>query len=259
MTNFGIGFIISAERRKMTQRIDENHWLLKTPVAHRGLHDIENGIPENSFKAYEAAIENGYPIEMDIQLTSDNALVCFHDDNLKRMTGADSLIWDKTLEEVESLSLAGTTEKIPLFDDFLKFVNGRTPVVIELKSQRTKGVIVDEVIKRLDGYKGDFVVQSFDPFIMREFRKKRPDFIRGQLIDKGRHKQLSFFADKLLGMAFFNFTVRPDFMNMNVEYIPVSKRMSKNRRVITWTIRNDEDRKKAEKFADNYIFEIIRP
>ena len=240
-------------------RIEEGHWLLNTPVAHRGLHSPDDGIPENSMMAYAAAIEKGYPIEMDIQLTKDNALVCFHDDNLKRMTGVDSLVWDKTLEEVESLSLAGTDEKIPLFDDFLKFVNGRTPVVIELKSQRTKGVIVDEAIKRLDNYKGDFVVQSFDPFIMREFRKKRPQFIRGQLVDKSRHKNLPWIADKLLGMAFFNFTVKPDFMNMNVKYLPVNGRMIKNRRLICWTIRSEEDRIKAEKYADNYIFEVIRP
>lgn len=240
-------------------RIEKDHWLLKTPVAHRGLHSSGDGIPENSVKAYAAAIEKGYPIEMDIQLTKDNALVCFHDDSLKRMTGVDSLIWDKTLEEVESLSLAGTDEKIPLFDDFLKFVNGRTPIVIELKSQRTKGVIVDEAIKRLDNYKGDFVVQSFDPFIMREFRKKRPQFIRGQLVDKSRHKNLPWIADKLLGMAFFNFTVKPDFMNMNVNYLPVKGGMIKNRRLICWTIRSEEDRKKAEKYADNYIFEVIRP
>lgn len=240
-------------------RIEKGHWLLNTPVAHRGLHSLDDGIPENSMKAYAAAIEKGYPVEMDIQLTKDNALVCFHDDDLKRMTGVDSLVWDKTLEEVESLSLAETDEKIPLFDDFLKFVNGRTPIVIELKSQRTKGVIVDEVIKRLDNYKGDFVVQSFDPFIMREFRKKRPQFIRGQLVDKGRHKNLPWIADKLLGMAFFNFTVKPDFINMNVKYLPVKGRMIKNRRLVCWTVRSEEDRKKAEKYADNCIFEAIRP
>ena len=216
----------------MKCRIDGEHWLMKTPVAHRGLHAAEKGIPENSFKAYAAAVEKGYPIEMDVQLTKDNKLVCFHDDNLKRVTGEDSLIWDKTLDEVENLRLSGTSEKIP---------------------------IVDEVVKRLDGYKGEFVVQSFDPFIMKEFRVKRPDFIRGQLIDKSRHKQLPWIADKLLSVAFFNFIVKPDFMNMNVVYIPVSKRMRKNKRLITWTIRTEEDKAKAMKYADNYIFENIRP
>ena len=238
-------------------RIKEGHWLLEKPVAHRGLHTKTE--PENGMKAFSAAIENGYPIETDVQLTSDNALVCFHDDNLLRMTGVDSLVWDKTYAEVKELTLGGTDEKIPSFDEFLSFVDGRVPLVIELKSQRTKGVIVDEVIKRLDNYKGEFVVQSFDPFIMREFRLKRPDYIRGQLIDKGRHKQLSFIADKLLGMAFFNFTVKPDFMNMNVKYLPISKRMAKNRKVICWTVRTEEEKANAIAYADNYIFENIRP
>ena len=119
------------------------------------------------------------------------------------MTGVDSLIWDKTFEEARALKLAETEEVIPTFDELLSFVDGRVPLVIELKSQRTKGVIVDEVIKRLDLYEGEFVVQSFDPFIMREFRKKRPEYIRGQLIDKDRHKNLSYIADKLLSVAFF--------------------------------------------------------
>lgn len=238
-------------------RIKDNHWLLQKPVAHRGLHG--NGIPENSMEAFKAAIMSGYPIETDVQLTKDNALLCFHDDSLKRMTGVDSLIWDKTFEEARALKLAETEEIIPTFDELLSFVDGRVPLVIELKSQRTKGVIVDEVIKRLDLYEGEFVVQSFDPFIMREFRKKRPEYIRGQLIDKDRHKNLSYIADKLLSVAFFNFMVKPDFMNMNVKYLPVSNRMKKGRRVISWTIRNEADKEKAEKYADNYIFENIRP
>lgn len=240
-------------------RIEKDHWLLKTPVAHRGLHSPESGVPENSMKAYAAAIENGYPIEMDIQLTKDNVLVCFHDDDLKRMTGVDAFVRDKTFEEVRAMRLAGTDEIIPTFDEFLAFVGGRTPIVIELKSQKNRGIIADETIKRLDNYKGDFVVQSFDPFIVREFRKKRPQFIRGQLVDKDRHEGLSWITDKLLGMAFFNFTVKPDFINMNVKYLPVKGKMIKNRRLICWTARSEEDRKKAEKYADNYIFEGIRP
>lgn len=240
-------------------RIEKDHWLLKTPVAHRGLHSPESGVPENSMKAYAAAIENGYPIEMDIQLTKDNVLVCFHDDTLSRMTGVDAFVRDKTFEEVRAMRLAGTNEIIPTFDEFLAFVGGRTPIVIELKSQKNRGIIADETIKRLDNYKGDFVVQSFDPFIVREFRKKRPQFIRGQLVDKDRHEGLSWITDKLLGMAFFNFTVKPDFINMNVKYLPVKGKMIKNRRLICWTARSEEDRKKAEKYADNYIFEGIRP
>ena len=87
-------------------RISEKSWIVTKPIAHRGLHD--EFLPENSKAAYENAIENGYPIEMDIQLTKDGELVCFHDDNMVRMTGVDALVCDKTLAEIKEMRLAGT-------------------------------------------------------------------------------------------------------------------------------------------------------
>ena len=238
-------------------RIPENSWLLTKPVAHRGLHG--DGIPENSFAAFDNAIKNGYPIEMDIQLTKDRVPVVFHDATVKRVTGVDKNIHDMTFAEVEELKLGGTDERIPTFEEFLKFVDGRVPLVIEYKTQTDKGIIVDETLPFLDEYKGEFVVQSFDPTIMAEFVKKRPDFIRGQLICQDRHKDMKFITDRLLAHGMLNFMSKPDFINMNVKYLPLSRAMKKNRRVICWTIRNDEDRKTAEKYADNYIFEHIRP
>ena len=97
----------------MKGRIEEGHFLVARPIAHRGLHG--NGVPENSAAAYIKAIEAGYPIEMDVQLTKDLQVVCFHDDDLKRMTGVDSLIYDKTYAELKELRLAGTDERIMLF------------------------------------------------------------------------------------------------------------------------------------------------
>jgi len=241
----------------MKSRIKDGHWLITRPVAHRGLHG--DGIPENSRAAYVSAIENGYPIEMDVQLTADCEVVCFHDDNLKRMTGEDSLIWDKTYAEIKELRLGGTDEKIMLFSEFLDLVGGRVPVVLEYKQQRIKKTIVDKTLPLLDAYKGEFVVQSFDPTIVLELKKKRPEWIRGQLISRTRHKNLSAFVDKLLSKGFFNFMTKPDFINMEVDFLPVEKRLIKNRRLISWTIRNETDKTRAIEFADNYIFENIRP
>ena len=113
----------------MKTRIKDDFWLLKSPVAHRGLHG--NGIPENSAAAFENAIKNDYPIEMDIQLTSDCVPVVFHDDNMKRMTGVDANVQTKTLAEVKQMCLADTDERIMTFEEFLDFVDGRVPLVIE--------------------------------------------------------------------------------------------------------------------------------
>lgn len=238
----------------MPKRIKEGFWLVQKPIAHRGLHG--GGVAENGKTAFLKAIEAGYPIETDVQLTKDLKAVVFHDDNLLRMTGVDALIWDKTYDEIKELRLAGTNDRIMLFSEFLELAGGKTPLVIEYKSQRVKGVIVDKTLPLLDGYKGEFVVQSFDPTIMGEIRKKRPDIIRGQLISKDRHDNLSFLTDKLLSVGFFNFLSQPDFINKQLKYL---KKRKKGKTYLCWTVKSEEDKAKAKKFADNYIFENIRP
>ena len=119
----------------MKSRLKKDSWVLTKPVAHRGLHDQTAG--ENTFSAYKRAIDAGYPIEMDVQLTKDGVPVCFHDDSLKRVTGVDSLIWDKTYDEIKHLKINGGSDGIPTFEQFLKFVNGSVPLLIEIKKQRT--------------------------------------------------------------------------------------------------------------------------
>lgn len=84
-------------------------------VAHRGYHDKDKGIPENSMLAFKRAIDENYLIEFDLHLLKDGKVVVFHDDNLKRMTGIDALIKDKTYEEIKQLKLLDTNERIPLF------------------------------------------------------------------------------------------------------------------------------------------------
>lgn len=241
----------------MKTRITDDFWMMKSPVAHRGLHD--ETIPENSRAAFENAVKHGYPIETDIQLTKDGVPVIFHDANMKRMTGEDVAVSSVTLEEVRRMRLAGTNEGIMTAEEFLRFVDGRVPLVIEYKTQPDKETIVDKTLPYLDAYKGEFVVQSFDPLIVRTLRLRRPQFIRGQLICKDRHKDQKFLIDRALAHGFFNFLSKPDFINMNVNYLPVSRAMRRGKKLVCWTIRTEEERRKAEKYADNYIFENIRP
>lgn len=244
----------------MKQRIDDEFWLLKKPIAHRGLHG--DGVPENSVVAFKKALERGYPIETDVQLTSDGVAVIFHDDSTSRMTGVDADIRDISYAEVKRLKLADTQEGIMTFDELLAFVDGRVPLVIEYKTQKgsdKKKEVVDKTLAALDAYRGEFVVQSFDPFIVGDFAKRRPDFIRGQLICKDKHENLSRLADKILAHGLLNFISKPDFINMNVKYLPISRFLAKNRKVLCWTIDDEKSRIKADEYADNYIFEKIRP
>ncbi|MDE7158502.1 MAG: glycerophosphodiester phosphodiesterase, partial [Clostridiales bacterium] len=132
----------------------ELSFLKNIPVAHRGLHD--NIYPENSMGAFRAAMREGYSIEMDVRLSKDGKLVVFHDDNLERMTGANLAVVDYTWEELSRLKLAGTNERIPLFSEFLKTVNGQVPLLIEIKnvpSANTK-TFIKQIADELKDYNG---------------------------------------------------------------------------------------------------------
>ena len=119
------------------KKIDDA-FLYKTPITHRGLFD-EN-YPENTQPAFERAIELGYGIEMDVQMTIDNVLVVYHDDNLKRVCGVDRDIRELTYEEVKALRPMGKDYPIMPFREFLDFVDGRTPILVEVKHQKRKGI-----------------------------------------------------------------------------------------------------------------------
>lgn len=241
----------------MKNRISNNHWLINRAAAHRGFHG--NGIPENSRGAFLKAIELDYPIETDVQLTKDLVPVCFHDDTLERMTGVKSYIWDLTYEELKKLTLANTQEKIMTLYEFLSLVNERVPLLIEIKNQRENKIAVEKTLNALKTYKGEFVIQSFDPRIMGMVRKQNPEIIRGQLITKWRSPSISYLTYKLLAHGLLNFISRPDFVNVDQNDLPVSKRMSRGKKVLCWTIRSEEEEKKVLPYVSSYVFENITP
>ena len=109
--------------------------------AHRGLHDNETDAPENSMNAFKKAIDAGYGIELDVQLTKDRIPVVFHDETLKRVCGVDGRVRDYTYEELQQFRLCRSDERIPLFSDFLKLVDGKVPLIIEIKIQDRKSVV----------------------------------------------------------------------------------------------------------------------
>ena len=242
----------------MKNRIQDSHWLINRASAHRGFHG--NGIPENSKPAFEKAIELGYPIETDVQLTSDLVPVCFHDDTLNRMTGKDARIWDVSFEELRSLRLADTDEQVMTFEEFLNLVDGKVPLLIEIKSQPPHNEdVAKKVIELLKGYKGEFVIQSFDPRIMKIIRKIAPSIIRGQLIEPEKNEKVKSLTHFILSHGLLNFMSKPDFINYNAQYLPLSKRMKRGKRVLCWTIRSEEEEKMALPFVEGYVFENIDP
>ena len=238
----------------MKSRVGKDSWIRVKPIAHRGLHNETAG--ENSRSAYENAIKNGYPIEMDVQLTKDKVAVCFHDDNLKRVTGMDALIRDKTYDEIKNLQICGTSDTIMKFDEFLKFVDGRTPLLIEIKQQRDgKNSGIEKIVcDLLDGYKGDVAIQSFDPFIMMRVRKLRPNFLRGQL-GGARKGSMAYVKYVVVRKLLLNCLSKPDFINYVIEEFPLKTSLP----VMRWTINTKEREAIALKAGHNIVFENIIP
>ena len=238
----------------MRSRLDKNSWVLTRPIAHRGLHNETVG--ENSMGAFKNSIEKGYPIEMDIQLSKDGVLLCFHDDSLERVCGKKGYINDFTFEELKELKILNTDEGIPTFEEFLKEVNGKVPLLIEIKGQRSKEYdIALKTVEALKGYKGEFVIQSFDPRIMHKVRKYAPSIIRGQLACKPERKSLPLIKYLVVKHMLLNCLSKPDFIHYCIKDMPIKT----NKPTICWTVRTKEELALARKYGVNFVFEKVNP
>lgn len=235
-------------------RINKDYWLFKNPVAHRGLWG--GNVAENSLPAYELAARKGYPIEIDLYLTADGKLVSFHDKTLKRATGADGFVYEKTLDELKRLNLFNGDFKIPTFDEVLKLAENKTPLLIEIKPQ-PNAKVVDEVVKRLKKYDGEFAIQSFNPLFLYRVKKLAPEFIRGILgAEKEKVKEgalKNFVVEKMP----LNFLIKPDFISYSYSGLPIKEK--RELPVIAWTVTDQKTADRIKGFADNIIFENFIP
>lgn len=231
------------------------------PVAHRGLHDETK--PENSLAAFEAAMKAGYAIETDVHFTKDGEIAVFHDDNLERMTGDKRELKDCTMKELKELRLGGTEERIPTFEEFLTLVGGKVPLLIEIKEMKgVKGKTIAAamlaVMKKI-GYKGEYAVQSFDPFYAKAYKKLAPAvpcgiLAQAKMSEKGDRlswKIKAYFLSRLK----FNGLVKPDFISYGFWLLPQKCVTKFKGAKLAWTIRSPEDEAQARKYVDNIIFE----
>ena len=148
--------------------------------AHRGLFDNQTRC-ENSLSAFEAAAQAGYGIELDLQMAADGKIVVFHDDDLQRMCSSPLVIEQATYAQLQEYNLGETFEKIPLFSQVLAQVNGRVPLIVEIKSTERIERTCLKVYDLLRNYPGDYCIESMNPLIMGWFAKNEPQIMRGQL------------------------------------------------------------------------------
>ncbi len=234
-------------------------WLASEPIAHRGLFDNKK-TAENTIEAFELAIANGYPIELDVRLTRDGRLVVFHDVSLLRTTGLDKAVADTSWDEIRLLTLLATAQTIPAFQSVLEAVNGRVPILVEIKNESLKSGIEAEAAKALDGYRGSFAVQSFNPFSVLWFRRNRPAFRRGQLAGDFRaHPDMKPWLNFLLRKMYLNYFSRPHFVAYDILsgdclfFEELKKRISVP--LILWTVDTADKLELCQRLGVNYIFE----
>lgn len=226
--------------------------------AHRGLFNNETDAPENSLKAIQKAVDSGYGIEFDVQLSKDDIPVVFHDASLKRMCGIDGNVWEYTLEELQNMKLANSEETIPTFAQVLEVVGGKVPLIIEYKMDRASTKVCKIGNQLLTNYKGVYCIESFHPLAVQWYRKNRPDVMRGQLSENyarhGKKKLILWVMTNLLT----NFLTRPDFIAFKHQDADgLSRRVCKmlGALSVAWTIQSKEEYEQAKENFELFIFD----
>ena len=159
-------------------------------------------------------------------------------------------------KKIKNLKLLNTDNYIPTLDEVLRVIDGKVPIIVEVKYDRKVGLLEKELVKRLDNYKGLFCVKSFNPYIVRWFRKNRPNYIRGYLLSSTRET----FKEKFVHTKLAFNLCKPDFISS--EYLLCNdkkiKKYLKKMPVLAWTINNDKDYKKYKNIFYNLIIDVYK-
>lgn len=234
---------------------------LQYDFAHRGYWDMSENVPENSLPSFRLAVEHNYGIELDLHLTKDGQIVVFHDDDLTRMCGADLSVENTTYEELSRYTLSGTSEKIPLFSEVLSIVNGKVPLLIELKLPSTDMTLCSLVQKELETYNGAYLIQSFNCLGLFWFRKHAPHTLRGQLSSNltKTEPDIPFIACFVVEYLLSNLLARPDFISYKLkDERNISLFLHKhlfNTPIAMWTLHTKEEISYAKSKYSIAIFE----
>lgn len=236
---------------------------LKTyQFAHRGLYTKDQMVPENSMLAFKKAIDNGYAIELDLNITKDLVPIAFHDFNMKRLCGINQDIDQITYASLKDIKFIPSGERISTFAEVLDYVSGQIPLLIELKPHGNVIKLCESVMSVLKDYHGPYAIFSFHPSVVYWFKKHHPEVIRGQIAERFKGQKLSFIQRYLLRTMFFNMFTKPDFISYGINDLPYKKLdrlKKKGLTIISYAARSQAQYDFVRSRYDNVVFEFFLP
>lgn len=238
---------------------------LGAPLTHRGLHDVTDGRPENSRVAIRAAISHGYGIEIDVQLSADDAAMVFHDYGLNRLTLETGTVRQRVAADLGTVTLAGGDEGIPTLAEVLALVNGAVPLLIEIKDQDgamgpNVGPLEQAVAADLRGYNGPVAVMSFNPHSVALMGTLCPNVPRGLVTSSYAPADWPLpneTCERLRAIPDFD-RVGASFISHEAEDLSrqrVADLRDAGANILCWTIKSPEQEAAARRYAQNVTFE----
>ena len=250
----------------MPPRIPLPAAFLAAPIAHRALHDRSAGRIENSPAAIRAALDHGYAIEIDLQLSQDGTPMVFHDEELDRLTNETGPVSARSAAELQAIRLKDSTDTIPTLAQVLEMVAGRVPLLVEIKDQSlvmgpTDGRLEAATAAALAGYRGDVAVMSFNPACIAHMARLAPHIPRGLTTAAYDPESWAPMPEAMCA----HFRAIPDYDATGSSFISheaadlarprVADLKAQGAAILCWTIRSPADETAARRIAQNVTFE----
>ena len=238
-------------------------WLKARPIAHRGLHDVSRRVVENTRTAFALAVAGNYTIECDLQISGDGEAMVFHDPDLDRLTVENGHVNALTANQLKQVSFKNSDDNMQTLDELLSQVNGKVPLIIELKSLVDGDMtLADRAIEVLADYRGNYCLMSFGPLLMREVKRRAPEIIRGAVVNPETEELWHHTPLKESSTTTMLDLVEPDFLSYDVTGLPsefVSTFKTSDKPVICWTVKDQKTADFAYQFCDQITFEGFKP
>lgn len=230
-------------------------WIKELPVAHRGYHDLNNITWENTLSAFSRAVEAGFAIECDLHYASDGVPVIFHDEDLERLCNLKGDVRERTSQELGLIAVGGTKDKVPTLKQLLNLVQGKVPLVLELKGREADDEgFAESVLEVLEGYEGKVALMSFDHWLLKDLKDLNAPYPIGLTANGNTAEEYATHEKAMeIGLDFISYYYadlpNPFIIGQRDKGIPV----------ITWTVRDEQARKHTFENADQMTFEGFDP